>query len=155
MTTGIFPKLWSNGTVVLLPKSGDLSNPGNRRPITQTSVFAILFEKIIHNWLYTHRPEADTVTGLFHSFPTNFPGYHVLHMNPTQNLWYMGHILSIMRSIFTINQFKSCLREARCEAPLTFNGSPLTGLAGNQHVQNGGILIMLYILAEILNNWNL
>ena len=54
MTTGIFPKMWSNGTVILPPKSGDLSDPGNWRPITQTSVFAKLFEKNIHNRLYSH-----------------------------------------------------------------------------------------------------
>ena len=40
MLTGIFPRVWSNGIVTLLPKPGDLSGPGNWRPITQTSVFA-------------------------------------------------------------------------------------------------------------------
>ena len=54
MLTGIFPKVWSNGTVVLLPKSGDLTDPSNWRPITQKSVFAKLLEKIIYNRLYTH-----------------------------------------------------------------------------------------------------
>ena len=53
MPTGIFPSVWSNGTVTLLPKPGDSSDPGNWRPITQTSVFAKLFERI-HNRLYTH-----------------------------------------------------------------------------------------------------
>ena len=52
--TGIFPTVWSSGQVTLLPKPGDLSDPGNWRPITQTSVFSKLFEKIIYNRLFEH-----------------------------------------------------------------------------------------------------
>ena len=40
--------------MTLITKPGDLSDPGNLQPITQTSVFAKLFERIIHNRLYTH-----------------------------------------------------------------------------------------------------
>ena len=54
ITTGIFPSAWSLGTVLLLPKSGNLTDAGNWRPITQTSIFAKLFEKIIYNRLSTH-----------------------------------------------------------------------------------------------------
>ena len=46
MSTGIFPRIWSNCVVTLLPKPGDLSDPGNWRPITQTSIFAKLFDKL-------------------------------------------------------------------------------------------------------------
>ena len=49
ISTGIFPPAWSLGTVLLLPKSGNLTDPGNWRPITQTSIFAKLFEKISYN----------------------------------------------------------------------------------------------------------
>ena len=52
MSTGIFPTVWSNGTVILLPKTGDPTDPGNWRPITQTSVVAKLFEKNIYKRLY-------------------------------------------------------------------------------------------------------
>ena len=39
-----------------MPKQGDLSGPSNWRPITQTSIFAKTFEKIIHQRLshYLH-----------------------------------------------------------------------------------------------------
>ena len=49
--SGIFPKQWTVGYVNLLPKSGDLSNPGNWRPITQTCIPAKLLEKLIQTRL--------------------------------------------------------------------------------------------------------
>ena len=51
---GLFPKAWSTGTVTVIPKSGDLSDPSNWRPITQTQIFAKIFEKIVHNRLSTY-----------------------------------------------------------------------------------------------------
>ena len=47
LRTCIFPSVWSKGIVTLIPKPGDLCDPGNWRPITQTSVFSKLFEKIV------------------------------------------------------------------------------------------------------------
>ena len=35
----------------VIPKDGDLSDPSNWRPITQTSVFAKLLEKLVHKRL--------------------------------------------------------------------------------------------------------
>ena len=49
--TGIFPTKWARLTVTLLPKSGDLTNPVNWRPISQTNIFSKLLEKIIHSKL--------------------------------------------------------------------------------------------------------
>ena len=37
--TGTFPQEWTIAKVKLLPKSGDLTNPGNWRPISMTNVF--------------------------------------------------------------------------------------------------------------------
>ena len=51
---GYVSQAWSLGTALLLPKSGNLTDAGNWRPITQTSIFAKLFEKIIYNRLSTH-----------------------------------------------------------------------------------------------------
>ena len=48
INTGIFPTDWAKGTITILPKSGTLSDPSNWRPITQTSIFAKIFEKIIY-----------------------------------------------------------------------------------------------------------
>ena len=45
--TGIIPSSWTKGTITILPKDGDLSDPGNWRPIMQTSVFAKLLEKLV------------------------------------------------------------------------------------------------------------
>ena len=71
ITSGTFPSAWSLGTVILLPKTGELSNPGNWRPITQTSVFAKLFEKIIYNRLYTHLKAQDIFTEFQYGFLPN------------------------------------------------------------------------------------
>ena len=51
MFTGIFPSDWSCSIVSLLPKTGDLSNPVNWQPISQTNIFAKTLEKIIHSKL--------------------------------------------------------------------------------------------------------
>ena len=48
LNTGTFPRKWARGYVNILPKSGELSNPGNWRPITQTCVPSKLLEKIVH-----------------------------------------------------------------------------------------------------------
>ena len=46
---GIFPKDWARSVVTLLPKTGDMTNPGNWRPISQTCLFAKLLERIVHS----------------------------------------------------------------------------------------------------------
>ena len=49
LTTNIFPSAWSKGIVTVIPKIGDLSDPANWRPITQTPIFAKILEKIVYN----------------------------------------------------------------------------------------------------------
>ena len=51
LVTGKVPVDWTKGIINVLPKDGDLANPGNWRPITQTSLFAKLLEKIVHTRL--------------------------------------------------------------------------------------------------------
>ena len=48
MYTGVFPTQWSISTVTLLPKTGDKTNPGNWRPISNTNIFAKPLEKLVH-----------------------------------------------------------------------------------------------------------
>ena len=48
MFSGIFPADWAMSTVKLLPKSGDLSYPGNWRPISTTNIFSKILEKLVH-----------------------------------------------------------------------------------------------------------
>ena len=51
LIAGYFPKDWTVSHVKLLPKSGDLSNAGNWRPISLTNIFSKLLEKIVHTQL--------------------------------------------------------------------------------------------------------
>ena len=55
--TGIFPEDWAKGIITVLPKVGDLSNPSNWRPITQTPIFAKILEKVIHKRLINYLDE--------------------------------------------------------------------------------------------------
>ena len=48
LESGVVPTSWTKGTIAVLPKDGDLSDPGNGRPITQTSICAKLLEKLVH-----------------------------------------------------------------------------------------------------------
>ena len=54
LKNGIFPRSWATGTVNVIPKSGDLSNAGNWRPITQTNIYAKVLEKIVHKRVLSH-----------------------------------------------------------------------------------------------------
>ena len=51
MFTGLFPLEWAIANVKLLPKSGDLTHPGNWRPISMTNVFSKNLEKLVHKQL--------------------------------------------------------------------------------------------------------
>ena len=51
LNSGVFPRKWAIGHVNILPKSGDLSNLGNWRPITQTCIPAKLLEKTVQSRL--------------------------------------------------------------------------------------------------------
>ena len=61
MFMGIFPPDWAISTVKLLPKSGDLTNPGNWRPISMTNVFSKLLEKIVHRQMLSYIQENNLI----------------------------------------------------------------------------------------------
>ena len=48
LVTGKILRNWTKGTITVLPKDGDLTDPGNWRPITQTSISAKVLENIVH-----------------------------------------------------------------------------------------------------------
>ena len=50
-STGVMPNSWTKGTINVIPMGGELSDPGNWRPITQTSIFAKIIEKLVHKRL--------------------------------------------------------------------------------------------------------
>ena len=51
MVTGKILTDWTKGTITVVPKGGDLTDPGNWRPITQTSIFAKFLEELVHTRL--------------------------------------------------------------------------------------------------------
>ena len=48
-----FPREWAKGFINILPKGGDLKNPSNWRPITQTLLPAKMLEKLIQKRFFT------------------------------------------------------------------------------------------------------
>ena len=47
LNTGIFPSKWAKGLITAMAKNSGLSDQLNGRPITQTPIFAKIFEKIV------------------------------------------------------------------------------------------------------------
>ena len=68
LSTNVFPAAWSKGLVTVIPKSGDLSDPTNWRPITQTPLFAKIFEKIVYNRMIKYFTE----NNIFSSYQYGF-----------------------------------------------------------------------------------
>ena len=66
--THMFPAQWSKGTVIVIPKGGDLSNPANWRPITQTPIFAKIMEKIVHRRMSLYFLEQNILTPYQYGF---------------------------------------------------------------------------------------
>ena len=76
---GIFPEFWSEGVVIAVPKSGDLSDPNNYRPIILVSVLSKIFTSILTkrmvNWAedeeklidnqFGFRPGRSTIDAIF------------------------------------------------------------------------------------------
>ena len=68
ITNGVFPREWSKGCVTVIPKSGNLSDPSNWRPITQTSIFAKIFEKLMHRRVSAYFDELDMLSNYQYGF---------------------------------------------------------------------------------------
>ena len=62
MVTGLIPVDWTKGIINVLPKDGDLLNPSNWRPITQTSLFAKVLEKVVHSRLLKYFLQNSIIT---------------------------------------------------------------------------------------------
>ena len=76
LNLGVFPRKWAVGYVNILPKSGNLSNPGNWRPITQTCIPAKLLEKTVQTRLMKILMEQGHINeinmDLYRSVPLNW-----------------------------------------------------------------------------------
>ena len=54
--------------ITVIPKSGNLSDPTNCRPITQTPIFAKKIEKIIHNRIMSYFVDNDILSVFQYGF---------------------------------------------------------------------------------------
>ena len=62
LSTGVVPTSWTKGSINVIPKGGDLTDPENWRPITQTSVFAKILEKLVHKRLLNYLMDNNVLT---------------------------------------------------------------------------------------------
>ena len=54
LRNGLFPQIWKYANVVPIHKKNEKNLKGNYRPISLLPVFGKIFEKIIHDYLYSH-----------------------------------------------------------------------------------------------------
>ena len=57
LTKGIFPAKWAQGTIIPIPKKGDMSNLSNWRPITLLPAMSKIMERVVHSQLMDHMME--------------------------------------------------------------------------------------------------
>ena len=57
LTKGIFPDKWAEGTLVPIPKKGNLNNSSNWRPITLLPTMGKIMERVVHGQLMDHLTE--------------------------------------------------------------------------------------------------
>ena len=68
MFSGIFPAQWATSNVKLLPKAGDVSNPGNWRPISLTNVFSKILEKLVHKQMLQYLLDKELISNFQYGF---------------------------------------------------------------------------------------
>ena len=70
IVSGVFPTEWSRGCITVIPKSGRISDPANWRPITQTSIFAKVLEKLVYRRMVNYFDENLILTPYQYGFRT-------------------------------------------------------------------------------------
>ena len=68
LDSSIFPIVWAKGIITVIPKSGNLSDPSNWRPITQTCIFAKIFEKIVYSRVLSYFTENNLLSPYQYGF---------------------------------------------------------------------------------------
>ena len=63
-----FPREWAKGFINILPKGGNLKDPSNWRPITQTLLPAKMLEKIVQKRFYQILNDNKTISGFQYGF---------------------------------------------------------------------------------------
>lgn len=54
LDSGVFPRLWKKGNIILIPKEGKRSDPNNYRPVSLLPPPGKLLEKLVHSRLYRY-----------------------------------------------------------------------------------------------------
>ena len=63
-----FPRKWAKGFINILPKGGNLKDPSNWRPITQTPLPAKMLEKVVQKRIFSILRELDYVSEFQYGF---------------------------------------------------------------------------------------
>ena len=163
LSNGKFPRKWAKGNINILPKSGDLSHPGNWRPKTQTCIPAKMLEKIVHKRLMsiltekhtlsenqygfrngrsTQSATFDLVTDLYHNMNSNL-ATGVLFLDVRKAFDSLNHDILLMKlrnlglNSIMINWFSSYLNRFQT---LRFNGKKSNELKVLSGIPQGSIL---------------
>src|SRR6218665_3125096 len=68
MQTGDVPQKWRDALIVPLFKKGIISDPGNYRPVSITSVVCKVMERIVKDNVVEHLNEYNVIKGSQHGF---------------------------------------------------------------------------------------
>ena len=68
LTATSFPDQWKRALVILIPKTGNLSNVQNYRPISLLPLPGKILEKLVHQQITTHLEENSLLAGSQHGF---------------------------------------------------------------------------------------
>ena len=163
LNRGTFPRKWARGFINILPKSGDLTNPGNWGPITQTCIPAKMLEKIVHNRLMvilsdnnvlnvnqygfmkgrsTQGATFDLLSDLYHNMNSNLAtGLLFLDVRKAFDSLNHGILIRKLKNLglgpIIINWFKSYLDRYQT---VRFNGKNSTELQVLTGIPQGSIL---------------
>ncbi len=91
LQNGTFPKLWKNGVIINLFKSGLYTNPSNYRGITLTSILGKLFNSLVNSRLVDYLNRNDLITKYQAGFRKDF--------RPSDNIFMITQTMKIYRSL--------------------------------------------------------
>ena len=69
---GVVPNEWKTAYIVPIHKKGDMTSPGNYRPVSLTSICCKILEHIIHSCLFSHLEQHDILCTNQHGFRSGY-----------------------------------------------------------------------------------
>ena len=115
-----FPKAWKKATVIPIPKSGDLKQVGNYRPISLLPSPGKILEKIVHEQINNHLEQGQFLTASQYGFRKNRSAIHAItqllnHINIGLNKGAPTLALFIdFRKAFDCLQYNKLVNKLRC-----------------------------------------